>query len=101
MLCDDINDDGRTHDRGDGVEGNDARLARQEADGIAQEGNDGAAEYSTRHEDTVVGLTVEQVGYVWNGQTDEHNGAAVGGSHGSQQACDNEQIVADATGVDT
>ena len=81
-LGNDVDDDGTAHDGGDGIEGDDARLARQEADGIADEGNDGSAEHGAWHQYAVVGSAKQQVGNVRNGQANEHDGAAEGCGYG-------------------
>jgi hypothetical protein len=50
-----IDDDGGTHNGCDGVQGDDALFAGQEADDIAKKCNDGAAEDGAGHQDAVVG----------------------------------------------
>ena len=101
MLGDDVDDDGGSHDGGDGVEGDDAGLAGQEADGVAEQGDDGAAEDGAGHENAVVGNAEQEVGDVGHGKADEHDGTAIGGGDGGEQTGDDEQPVAHAAGVDT
>ena len=56
-ACYDVNDDGCTHHWRDGIQRNDARLARKETDGIADKGNDRTTKDGARHQNTMVGLT--------------------------------------------
>ncbi len=54
LAGDDVDDYGGTDERGDGVKGDDATLAWEETDKVADEGDDGAAEDGSWQKHTVV-----------------------------------------------
>ena len=97
---DDIDDDGGTDEGCDGVEGDDAKGAGEEAQDVAQLGNDGAGEHGGRHEETMVVGMEQQACDMWHGKSDECHGTAEGGDDGGEQSGDNEEPVTDADDVD-
>ena len=96
-----IDDDRCAEQRRNGVEGDYATVAGQDAEHVAQQGDDSAGQNCGWHENAVVVGRREQTRDMGNGKTDEGNGAAESGDDGRENACDNEQTVPDHADIDT
>ena len=99
MPCNDIDNDGSTHDWGDGIEGNDGG-GREGAKEIAEEGKDGTGEHGDRQEHPMVGGAEQEEGDVGCGESEESDRTAIGGDDGGQESCGEEQKMAGALDVD-
>lgn len=100
-LSNDIDDDRRTDERCDGIEGDDPRFAWKHTEQVAHQCHDSPHEDSGRQQRTVVVGMQHQPCDMWHSQTDEGYGAAEGGDNGGQQSGDDEQQVARTHDVDT
>ena len=92
---------GGSYHRGDGIEGKEAAGGGKGAAEIARKGGDGSGKHRKRQLDAVVACAAYHLGYVGNGKTYEGDGTAEGGDYRRQQTGDDQQVVADAGGVDT
>ena len=86
-LHQNIDDEGGTEQRGDGIQGDDATSCWQYAEGIAEQGDGGAHEHGERQELTMIVSTDQEAHDVGRGQADEGDGTAEGGDHGCQETC--------------
>ena len=68
---DDVKNNGSANQRGDGIKGNDASLARENAKQVTEQGNDAAHQQGDGKQRTVVGRSYQQTGYVGYSQANK------------------------------
>ena len=96
-----IDDDGGTEQRGDGIQGDDAAARRKGAEEIAEKGKDWTQQHRDGQQPAMILRTDEETGDVGSGQADEGNGTAEGGNHSREKARDEEQDDAQTPDVET
>ena len=90
-----------SYHRGDGIQGEETARSGKCATEIAYKGGDGSYNHCHRHLYAGIARAAYRLGNMGHCKTDEGDRATERGDYRRQQASDDQQVVADAGGVDT
>ena len=96
----DVDDDRRSHKRSNGIEGDDARIAREYGDDVAEHRHGCSGEDGGRHERLMIVGVENHACDVRDRESDETDRSTKGGGDGREQTSDEQEVVAEQLGVD-
>ena len=100
-LHQNIDDDGSTEQRGDGIQRDDATVRRKGAEKIAEEGNGCTHQHRDGQQTAMILRADDEAGDMRRCQTDEGDGTAEGSNHSRKKTGDDEQNDAQTPNVET